>query len=81
MSRAASRMDTSMATSRRLPGLQRAIRDSAVPSFKRSRRQMLEHLYNEDKGTNYGQARYLGTISRRKVCRKGLQGILRASEG
>ena len=46
-------------TNWRLPGLQRAIRDRAVPSFKTLMATDTRAFYNEDKGTNYGQARYL----------------------
>jgi hypothetical protein len=43
----------------RLPGLQRAIRAGKVPSFKNLTSMNANEFYNEDKGTNYGQARYL----------------------
>jgi hypothetical protein len=46
-------------TNWRLEGLQRAIRDRAVPSFKSLTGTSARAFYNEDKGTNYGQARYL----------------------
>ncbi|HEX8852321.1 MAG TPA: hypothetical protein VF754_02480, partial [Pyrinomonadaceae bacterium] len=40
-------------------GLQEAIRDKSVPSFKELTATTTRSFYNEDKGTNYGQARYL----------------------
>lgn len=43
----------------RLPGLQRAIRAGSVPSFKTLLAMDSKAFYNEDRGTNYGQARYL----------------------
>lgn len=46
-------------TNWRLPGLQRAIRAGTVPSFKSLTAMDTNAFYNEDKGTNYGQARYL----------------------
>ena len=46
-------------TNWRLPGLQQAIRAHAVPSFKTLMALRAEAFYNEDKGTNYGQSRYL----------------------
>jgi hypothetical protein len=46
-------------TNWRLPGLQRAIREGKVPSFKTLTSMNSEEFYNEDRGTNYGQARYL----------------------
>jgi hypothetical protein len=46
-------------TNWRLPGLQQAIRDRAVPAFKTLMEMNERAFYNEDKGTNYGQARYL----------------------
>jgi hypothetical protein len=46
-------------TNWRLEGLQQAIRDRAVPSFKSLTATTTRAFYNEDKGTNYGQARYL----------------------
>jgi hypothetical protein len=46
-------------TNWRLPGLQRAIRSKQVPSFKELTAMDLNVFYNEDKGTNYAQARYL----------------------
>lgn len=46
-------------TNWRLPGLQRAIRSKQVPSFKTLTEMDSNAFYNEDKGTNYGQARYL----------------------
>jgi len=46
-------------TNWRLPGLQSAIRAGKVPSFKFLTSLDARGFYNEDKGTNYGQARYL----------------------
>jgi hypothetical protein len=46
-------------TNWRLPGLQRAIRSKAVPSFKDLTAMDTNAFYNEDKGVNYAQARYL----------------------
>lgn len=46
-------------TNWRLPGLQRAIRARAVPPFKTLMAMDTEAFYNKDKGTNYGQSRYL----------------------
>lgn len=46
-------------TNWRLPGLQRAIRANQVPSFKTLTAMSATEFYNADKGTNYGQARYL----------------------
>ena len=46
-------------TNWRLPGLQQAIRSSQVPSFKSLMEMDANAFYNADKGTNYGQARYL----------------------
>src|SRR5712692_5983076 len=46
-------------TNWRLPGLQAAIRAGQVPSFKTLTALDARGFYNEDKGTNYGQARYL----------------------
>jgi hypothetical protein len=43
----------------RLPGLQRAIRAGKVPPFKSLMALDTHGFYDEDKGTNYGQARYL----------------------
>jgi len=43
----------------RLPGLQRAIRAGVVPPFKTLMAMDVDGFYNKDKGTNYGQARYL----------------------
>jgi len=43
----------------RLPGLQKAIKAGQVPSFKTLTARDAAGFYNEDKGTNYGQARYL----------------------
>src|SRR5216684_4427252 len=46
-------------TNWRLPGLQAAIKARKVPSFKTLTALDASGFYNEDKGTNYGQARYL----------------------
>jgi len=46
-------------TNWRLAGLQRAIRAGRVPSFKQLTAQTSAQFYDEDPGTNYGQARYL----------------------
>lgn len=46
-------------TNWRLPGLQRAIADKRVPSFKTLLEMDSSAFYDDDKGTNYGQARYL----------------------
>jgi hypothetical protein len=46
-------------TNWRLPGLQAAIRAGKVPSFKILTALDGNGFYNDDKGTNYGQARYL----------------------
>jgi hypothetical protein len=46
-------------TNWRLPGLQRAIRSKGVPSFKELTAMDENAFYNEDKGVNYAQARYL----------------------
>lgn len=46
-------------TNWRLPGLQQAIKAAHVPSFKTLTAMDTSAFYNEDKGTNYGQARYL----------------------
>lgn len=46
-------------TNWRLPGLQRAIRAKQVPSFKDLTAMDSNAFYNEDKGVNYAQARYL----------------------
>lgn len=43
----------------RLPGLQTAIRAGKVPSFKLLTALDARAFYDEDKGTNYGQSRYL----------------------
>lgn len=43
----------------RLPALQQAIRAGAVPSFEKLCGTTTEQFYGEDRGTNYGQARYL----------------------
>lgn len=46
-------------TNWRLPGLQEAIKAKQVPSFERLTAMDSRAFYNEDKGTNYAQARYL----------------------
>jgi len=46
-------------TNWRLAGLQEAIRDGRVPSFKTLCSTTDHQFYHEDPGTNYGQARYL----------------------
>jgi hypothetical protein len=46
-------------TNWRLPGLQRAIKSAQVPSFKDLTAMDTNAFYNEDKGVNYAQARYL----------------------
>jgi hypothetical protein len=46
-------------TNWRLPGLQKAIRQRRVPSFKTLTAMDEGAFYNEDKGTNYAQSRYL----------------------
>jgi hypothetical protein len=46
-------------TNWRLPGLQRAIGEKRVPSFKDLTAMDSSAFYNEDKGTNYAQSRYL----------------------
>ena len=46
-------------TNWRLPGLQRAIEVKHVPSFKALTEMDARAFYNDDKGTNYAQARYL----------------------
>ena len=46
-------------TNWRLPGLQRVIRAAQVPSFKTLTAMDSNAFYNEDKGVNYAQARYL----------------------
>jgi hypothetical protein len=46
-------------TNWRLPGLQDAIRAGEVPSFKDLTATTTNAFYNDDKGTNYAQARYL----------------------
>lgn len=43
----------------RLPGLQTAIKGGKVPEFKSLMSLNPQGFYNEDKGTNYGQSRYL----------------------
>ncbi|MEO6390283.1 MAG: hypothetical protein ABIP75_00445 [Pyrinomonadaceae bacterium] len=43
----------------RLPALQEAIRARTVPKFKDLTATTWEQFYNEDKGTNYAQSRYL----------------------
>ena len=46
-------------TNWRLPGLQQAIKADTVPSFKALTRMSPSEFYNDDRGTNYAQARYL----------------------
>jgi len=46
-------------TNWRLPGLQRAIKSKSVSSFKELTAMDENAFYNEDKGVNYAQARYL----------------------
>ncbi len=46
-------------TNWRLAGLQKAIRKGAVPSFKQLCSMDSQTFYNEERGTNYAQARYL----------------------
>ncbi len=46
-------------TNWRLPGLQKAIRAGQVPAFKTLLAYDARAFYNDDKGTNYGQSRYL----------------------
>jgi hypothetical protein len=46
-------------TNWRLPGLQRAIEVKHVPSFKALTEMDARAFYNDDKGTNYAQSRYL----------------------
>ncbi len=46
-------------TNWRLEGLQRAIKDESVPSFRVLTSKSAYDFYRKDKGTNYGQARYL----------------------
>ena len=46
-------------TNWRLPGLQRAITAGQVPAFKTLMAYDARAFYNDDKGTNYAQARYL----------------------
>ena len=46
-------------TNWRLPGLQRAIEAKRVPSFKTLMEMDSSTFYNDDRGTNYAQARYL----------------------
>lgn len=46
-------------TNWRLPGLQQAIRAKQVPSFKDLTAMDANAFYNQDKGVNYAQARYL----------------------
>jgi hypothetical protein len=46
-------------TNWRLPGLQRAMKSAQVPSFKELTAMDTNAFYNEDKGVNYAQARYL----------------------
>jgi hypothetical protein len=46
-------------TNWRLPGLQKAIKSGNVPAFKTLTAMDANAFYNEDKGVNYAQARYL----------------------
>jgi hypothetical protein len=46
-------------TNWRLKGLQQAIRAHAVPTFRTLMTMDTDAFYNRDKGTNYGQSRYL----------------------
>jgi len=46
-------------TNWRLPGLQRAIKAGTVPTFKKLTATTQWQFYRMDRGTNYGQARYL----------------------
>jgi hypothetical protein len=46
-------------TNWRLPGLQKAIKSGTVPSFKSLTALDSAGFYNDDKGTNYSQSRYL----------------------
>jgi hypothetical protein len=46
-------------TNWRLAGLQKSIRAGTVPSFKEFTSTTHEEFYQADRGTNYGQARYL----------------------
>ena len=46
-------------TNWRLPDLQKAIKADAVPSFKTLTAMNTNQFYNQDKGTNYSQSRYL----------------------
>ena len=46
-------------TNWRLAGLQKAIKAGTVPSFKALTAMTSGEFYNEDRGTNYAQARYL----------------------
>lgn len=46
-------------TNWRLPGLQRAIREKRIPSFKTLLEMDSQTFYNDDRGVNYAQSRYL----------------------
>lgn len=46
-------------TNWRLAGLQRAIREGTVPSFSKLTHTTRSEFYDEDRGTNYAQSRYL----------------------
>src|SRR5215510_8111594 len=46
-------------TNWRLPGLQAAIKARQVPSFRQFTALSTNDFYNDDRGTHYGQARYL----------------------
>lgn len=43
----------------RLPGLKQAIKENSVPPFKTLFAMTTDAFYNQDKGTNYAQSRYL----------------------
>lgn len=58
-------------TNWRLAGLQRAIRKGRVPSFAHLTGTTDDEFYNEDRGTNYAQARYLCYyLQEKKLLRK-----------
>lgn len=46
-------------TNWRLPGLQKAIKAGQVPAFRALMARDTRGFYNDDRGTNYGQSRYL----------------------
>ncbi len=58
-------------TNWRLPGLQRAIRKRAVPSFKHLTSRSQRQFYHQDRGTNYSQSRYLVYYLQRRGLLKG----------